>query len=331
MGVTAFPFETQDTSEGQYGRIFQEVQEAGIIGARPGDSAGAVVAPGLGMVLTVNPCAVWATGRIADVTGPDTERRVTIPTADTQSRVDRVVLTFDAAANDALLQVRPGTPGSTTPGALVRDLSGQWDVPLARVTVGGGTVNIGAADVVDERPWLSGRVRIWTTATRPSPPLWGDFGMNLTRAGVGGGLGAPEWWNGERWAALGDATLGHTSGTITTATTLPSATWVELGRVEGVTYGGLVRIAAHVVFTNLNSGAIRQAQFRVLQDNVDVGGPGAIEVAYVSGRSDVNTPMGWEWTNEAAAGAHSWVLQGNASALSAVRASRWSMSVVERA
>lgn len=331
MGVTAFPFETQDTSEGQYGRIFQEVQDAGVVG-RPGDTAGMVVPPGLGLVLTVTPAAVWATGRVADITGPDSERRVTIPTADpSQSRVDRVVLTFDAVGNDAGLQVRTGTPGSTTPGALVRDLSGEWDVPLARVTVGAGTVNIGTGDVVDERPWLSTRVRLWTTATRPNPPRWGDFGMNLTRAGVGGALGAPEWWNGERWAALGDATLGHTQGTITgTANTLPSASWVELGRVEGITYGGLVKVTASVLFTNLNSGSIRQAQFRVLQDGADIGGPGAIDIPWVTGRSDVSAPMSWEWHNEAAPGPHAWVLQGNASAAGAIRASRWSMSVLER-
>lgn len=188
--IPSYPYDDQDTTETQYSTLFRELQEPGLVG-RPGSGAGLVTAPGIGMDLDVAQFTALGVGRIAETLG---NTQVTVrPNTSTQSRVDRVVVCLDVGANAAFLTTREGTPGSSTPGALIRTLTGRYDIPLALVTVPGGSpVNIPAGNVTDDRRWVSGRVELWTSATRPNPPRDWTLGLNVT-TGRAEAYGAGEW------------------------------------------------------------------------------------------------------------------------------------------
>lgn len=178
MANSAFPFETQDTSETQYSYILRELQEPGVIGT-PGDTNLKVI-PGTGLQVKVQAGRGLARGVMIHAT--DDENPLTIGTPSAATRVDRIVVRINPATDSAVFAVLPGTSGSATPAALTQTDTGVFEYPLAKVTVAPGAASISASNIVDERPRLSARVGQWTTDTRAATAPLGTFGYNHTTA-----------------------------------------------------------------------------------------------------------------------------------------------------
>ena len=101
----------------------------------------------------------WASG--------STERAVTIGANTSGStRIDTAVLRLDRSTWDVTLVVRAGTPGSGSP-ALQRDSgdSGQFEIPVADITVANGAAAIAAGDVRARTLWQASGSRACTVIT----------------------------------------------------------------------------------------------------------------------------------------------------------------------
>ncbi|UGL61832.1 minor tail protein [Microbacterium phage Franklin22] len=208
MALTAYPFDNQTVSEQQYGDLFGAVAQAGILG-NPAANHFLVTATGSTMVLTVT--AVGGSSR-AILRGHavlmTANENVTVPAANTQARVDLVVLRLDYGANTIGPAIRTGTAGSSTPPAPVWGVSGVYEIPLATVAVGANVTSINSGNLTDLRRWSGPTTGVWTTASRPNTPL--SFGHNST-------LGRWEFTlDGTNWSPIGfvDLNSAQTSGTL---------------------------------------------------------------------------------------------------------------------
>lgn len=192
MAVTGYPYERQDTTETQYANLFSELQDPGVIGSALGAAELRATFPG-GLVVRIAAGRAFARGFILD---NDSDFDVNVGPADTQSRVDRIVARVNPVTDTSSLEHLRGVPGSGAPRPLVRTFTGAYDVPLYRFTVAGGAV--APTDLVDERQWVSHRVRMWRTADRELvAPRLGQVGYNLT-------TGRWEGWAGQ-WATFTDS------------------------------------------------------------------------------------------------------------------------------
>ncbi|AXH70228.1 minor tail protein [Streptomyces phage Haizum] len=194
MAITSYPFDAQSITETDYSRLFREFQSTGVADGVGGTSL-YTYADGTGMTVKVNSGFAIVRGHALYSTATET---VTIPAANTSSRVDRVVLRLDPAANSITLAVKQGTAGSSTPPALTQTDTGTYEFPLAKVTVGANVTSISAASVQGERKFLGNTVGGWTTDTRPDSPRVGRLGFNQSTS-------TWEFWNGTAWANLTQA------------------------------------------------------------------------------------------------------------------------------
>ncbi|MFF4701104.1 tail fiber domain-containing protein [Streptomyces chattanoogensis] len=190
MAITSFPFDSQVVTESQYGYLFREFQDSGVVAAY--DSPGFQVSAGNGMVVNVQPGLAILRGHMVQSTAAEA---LTIPAAGTSTRVDRVVLRLDPASNSITLAVKAGSVGSSAPPALSQTDTGIYEMALANVTVAANVTTITSADVSATRPVVGHRVGVWATATRPSSPRKGQLGFNNS-------LARWEWWDGSTWADL---------------------------------------------------------------------------------------------------------------------------------
>ena len=77
---------------------------------------------------------------------------LTIPDADnTLSRVDRVVLQFDTAANLTAVKLKPGTPAAAPQPPDILQNHNQYELCLCTVRVPAGSAAVTAADITDTR------------------------------------------------------------------------------------------------------------------------------------------------------------------------------------
>ena len=77
---------------------------------------------------------------------------LTIPDADsTLSRIDRVVLQFDTAANLTAVKLKPGTPAAVPEPPAILQNHNQYELGLCTVSVPAGSSVITAADITDTR------------------------------------------------------------------------------------------------------------------------------------------------------------------------------------
>jgi hypothetical protein len=184
---TAYPFDGQTTTEDQYTRFLAEVIDSGVVDGI-GGAALAVSADASGMTVTLAPGTAIVRGHVANSDAPHT---VTIAGAAALPRIDRIVLRLDSAANAIAPAVIKGEPGGPAP-VLTQTKTGIFELPLAQVTVPADAVAIAAGDVADDRRFTSGRVGVWTTATRPTAPRRARLGFNTD---------AERWehWNGTEW------------------------------------------------------------------------------------------------------------------------------------
>lgn len=324
--ISGYPFEDQDTTETQYSRIFRELQDPGVMGSA-GSNLLAASFPG-GMVVRVTPGRAYGNGYVGEVTA---DKDVEPTPAESQSRVDRLVIRLNPTLNTATLEVLKGTRGSSVPPAITRTDAGAYDVKLFRFTVGAGAP--GPTDLVDEREWVSHRVRNWTTETRPS-------GADLRRGAIGVNHTTQRLeWNptgvdGEWLYVLdardrpADTTLGRTEYVGPVGATLAiTPVWTPLAPVTATSSGGRVRARVDLALQNLASGADRDIAYRVLCDGVEVPGGGILLTAPL-GQTSASS---WEWEHTPAAGPHTWTISANANGpAGGVKPYRAVLTVVER-
>ncbi|QBI99388.1 minor tail protein [Streptomyces phage Caelum] len=191
MAITSYPFDSQTVTETDYSRLFREFQSTGVADGVGGGSL-YTYADGTGM--TVKVASGFAIVRGHAIYSTATEV-LTIAPSGTSSRVDRVVLKLDPAANSISLVVKQGAAGSSTPPALTQTDTSVWEMTLARVTVGANVTSISAASVQGERKFIGNTVGGWTTDTRPDSPRVGRLGFNQSTS-------TWEFWNGTAWSDM---------------------------------------------------------------------------------------------------------------------------------
>jgi hypothetical protein len=150
MAQTYFPFDNgsgSNVTESSWGQMAQFWLNTGILKAQLNELN--PFADSTGMQVKVNTGMAWIQGFFykndAQVILPIT----TAPTSN--SRIDRIVLRVDWAANTIQLAILTGTvAASPTPPALTQN-SSKWEISLAQVAVGTNVATIAAGNITDER------------------------------------------------------------------------------------------------------------------------------------------------------------------------------------
>lgn len=216
MTISAFPFETQDTTETQFSQLFRELQDSGV--ADSADGTGLKVTAGTGLQINIAIGTGILRGFLVDSDAIE-PRTVTGPSA--SSRKDRVIARLDPTANTITFVVVAGTSGSSVPPALVQTSTGIFEISLAVITVNPGDSSFTSGAILDTRQFIGSRVGAWTTALRPAAPRLSRLGLNLD-------TGTFEFWTGTTWADITPSTVGNSTRwggyTITVSTTTPAGT-----------------------------------------------------------------------------------------------------------
>jgi hypothetical protein len=213
MAITSWPFAAQSTTETQFGQLFSAQNEFGVSGQPSstdlkvtGDSTGMNVKVAAGFAI-VRGFAFYSTA----------QETVTIAAANTNPRIDLVVLRLAPASDSITLAVVAGTPAaSPVAPTLTQNTAangGVYEMEIGRVTVGANVVTITAGSVSDTRPFLGTPVGRWATVSRPASPKVGHLGYNTTTS-------LWEFWNGSAWAELKPTSLDASvinSGTLNVA------------------------------------------------------------------------------------------------------------------
>lgn len=195
MAQTSWPFQGVDTTETQYSRLLRHVVTNGRSGVNglPGDNNLKVIADSTGMNVKVqvsggNSQAI-VRGHMYNSTAQET---LTIGAANTNPRIDTIVLTLDPSLNTIVLAVVQGT-AAASPSAptLSQTDTAAYQFPLANVLVAANATTIDAGAVSDRREFL---VDCWTTATRPTA-FAGLIGYNTT-------ISHMETYNGSAWKQI---------------------------------------------------------------------------------------------------------------------------------
>lgn len=197
MTLTAYPFDGVDTTENQYSTLFQQLQNDGFSGLPTGTDG--KCSPGSGLQVSVAAWTLAVLGGFAAVnTAPISK---TIAAGGANPRIDRIVLRIDPSSNSIGVEILAGTPG-TSPVAptLTRVLGGVWELPICRIAVAAGMVNVTAAEITDEREFLGLTLGAWTTDNRPKTPTKGKLGLNHTS-------NKWEWWTGSAWIDLSPSSI----------------------------------------------------------------------------------------------------------------------------
>jgi hypothetical protein len=187
---SSYPFDGQAVTEGQFSRLFRELQDSGVA-ASPDALDLRVSADASGMTVKIQPGFAIVRGCAYFSTAVET---LSIAASESATRIDRIVLRLDPAENSIVLAVLKGAVGGDPLAPTQTDVD-IYELPLARVTVAASATNIGAAAVTDDRNFVGGRLGNWSTDTRPSAPRTGRLGYNRTTS-------AWEWWNGTSWIDL---------------------------------------------------------------------------------------------------------------------------------
>lgn len=192
MATTSWPRVNEDTTDAQYGELFNA-----IIGSGVRDTDGlAVTADSSG--LNVKVAAGFAVVAGNAFLSTAVEALTITPNTGSSARTDMVYLqrNFTAAAGQTVrLLVKTGSTAATV------DPRGTYDLPLAYVTVAPGAATITSANLTDRRAFLASPVGIWETAGRPATALRGRLGFNTT-TGTFEGMSASGWTPLVSWASI---------------------------------------------------------------------------------------------------------------------------------
>ena len=207
MAQTSWPFENIDTSESQYSALFSYFQDNGVAGDASGASTlNVTTTTGLGLSVAagfavIRGFAYQNTSAVA----------LTVDTANSQPRVDTVVLRLDPSANTIVAAVKKGTAAaSPSAPALTQIAGGVWEMPLADVYLSANATSLSPGDLVDRRGFLGARVGLWSPESRPDAPRLGQFGYNTT-------FGKFEMWDGSAWTFSLPMDVTLADGSVTNA------------------------------------------------------------------------------------------------------------------
>lgn len=147
-------FDSLEGDEREYAEVdFARLCRAlGKNGVRGGADALAVSAAASGLAVTVAPGLAMIEGRYYELEDDGSgEKALSLTAASANPRIDRIVLTLDAAARTIALSVLKGTEAaSPVPPALVRnDMRHMLSLAQVRVPVGAGALT--TANITDER------------------------------------------------------------------------------------------------------------------------------------------------------------------------------------
>lgn len=195
MAQTSFPFENVDVSETQFSQWARNFQESGVNGV-PGDAKLLVSGDDSGLQVRVASGQAFVRGHYYINTAQET---IAIDTAGEDTRIDSIVLELDVTINSITLKAIKGVPvtANPVPPTLIQSDAGIYQLLLANVTIANAATSIVSGDVVDKRTFMSNRIGVWTTATRPTVAVANNtIGYNAT-------TGYHEIWNGLTWEIFG--------------------------------------------------------------------------------------------------------------------------------
>lgn len=207
MAQSSFPFQNVDTTEAQYSQLFRLLTPRGHgVNGVPGDTTLKVSANSSGMQVTVSSGQAIVRGHMFISTADES---LIIQAAESNPRIDAVVLTLNPTSDFVELQVVKGT-ASTNPAvpSLTQTDTGNYQFLLATVSVGASVTTISAGNVTDKREFID---NVWTTANRPGTPRLGLFGFNTTTSQL-------EIYTASGWQ---DVTPTSLPATVITSGTLP--------------------------------------------------------------------------------------------------------------
>jgi len=179
LAITAFPFDTDDTSEQQFSQLMGEAVDTGVVDTQGG--TGFQVSPS-GMGITAAAGTAVLRGFLGFTLG--TEGPVTVANGHASLvRIDLAILRLDRAGNSMTFAVKQGTASATpTDPALTQTDTGIYEMPLARLTIPAGAGTMLAAYITDIRQFVGSTAGAWTTTGRPTSPRKGKLGYNVTTA-----------------------------------------------------------------------------------------------------------------------------------------------------
>lgn len=191
MAESSFPFQAVDTTETQFSQWSRHIIHGGRSGVNgvPGDTTLLASANSSGMQVTVTAGQAMVRGHYYV---SNASSSLAIGEANTNPRIDSIVLQLDPALNSIVLQVVPGTPASSPVApTLTQTDSAVYQFKIADVRVEASATTIDAGKVTDTRQFM---IDSWTTANRPVGFL-GLTGFNAT-------TGKVEFYNGTSWADI---------------------------------------------------------------------------------------------------------------------------------
>jgi hypothetical protein len=194
MAQQSFPFENIDTTESQFSYWARNFQETGIKGNPVGTEL-SVSAEGSTLSILVEPGQAFIRGHYYINTA---QLELTVPSAGLNSRIDLVVVELDPSLNTIQAKLVQGTPAPSDPVAptLTQTDVGIYQLHLATLVIPPSTLAITSEMLTDWRTFVSERVGVWTTATRPADPVpYATFGFNFTTLGH-------EFWTGDDWVSF---------------------------------------------------------------------------------------------------------------------------------
>lgn len=187
MAINAWPFETDDTTEVQFARLMDALQESGVV-------TGLTLTAGAGMSVNVATGAILIQGLYVESTA--VENIAVVSAHATQQRKDYLVVRRNFTTNAATIVVLTGTPtggGGTLP-TLQQDDS-IWEHPIGVITVPAATTNLVSDNISERRATLSrGWLVYRNTDERPTPTRVA-FGVNITSKRI-------ELFDGTDWGAI---------------------------------------------------------------------------------------------------------------------------------
>lgn len=187
MAINAWPFETDDTTEVQFARLMDALQESGVV-------TGLTLTAGAGMSVNVATGAILIQGLYVESTAVE---NVAVAAAHaTQRRKDYLVVRRNFTTNAATIVAITGTPtggGGTLP-TLQQDDS-IWEHPIGVITVPAAATNLVSDNISERRATLSrGWLVYRNTDERPTPTRVA-FGVNITSKQI-------ELFDGTDWGAI---------------------------------------------------------------------------------------------------------------------------------
>jgi hypothetical protein len=194
MAEQFFPFENIDVTESQFSKWATNFQDTGIKGNPLGTEL-SVSAEGSTLTIEVAAGQAFIRGHYYINTST---LELPVASAGLDTRIDLVVVELDPEANTITSKLVQGEAVASDPVAptLIQTEEGIYQMLLATLTIPNSTLAITSGMIVNSRTFLSERVGVWTTATRPENAVaYQTFGFNFTTLGH-------EFWTGTDWVSF---------------------------------------------------------------------------------------------------------------------------------